>query len=168
MISLDSFSLDDLLMKRKGLRRQLAAQVGLQDIRIAVLGGSTTNEVVDLLEIGLLSSGFRPSFYQCDYGRYYEEAVLDPGALIEFRPDVVYIHTSYKNVQGFAPLKCLQEELPGYVAAETGRYERIWAALEKNLSCQIIQNNFELPPFAILGNMDSVSLRRPLQILLCS
>jgi FkbH-like protein len=157
MINLDSLSLDDLLMKRKGLRRQLAAETGLQDIRIAVLGGSTTNEVVDLLEIGLLSSGFRPNFYQCEYGRYYEEAVLDPGALIEFRPDLVYIHTSYRNVQEFAPLQCSEKELQGYVDAEAGRYKRIWASLEQNLSCQIIQNNFELPPFAILGNMDAVA-----------
>jgi FkbH-like protein len=156
-MSFDSLSLDDLLMKRKGLRRQLSAQAGLQDIRIAVLGGSTTNEVVDLLEIGLLSSGFRPSFYQCEYGRYYEEAVLDPSALVEFHPDLVYIHTSCQNVLGFAPLQCPEEELQGYVDAEVGRYKRIWASLEQNLSCQIIQNNFELPPFAILGNMDSVA-----------
>ena len=157
MMSFDSLSLDELLMKRKGLRRQLSARAGLQDIRIAVLGGSTTNEVVDLLEIGLLSSGFRPSFYQCEYGRYYEEAVLDPGALVEFRPDLVYIHTSCQNVQGFAPLQCSGEELRGYVNAEVGRYQRIWASLEQSLSCQIIQNNFELPPFAILGNMDGVA-----------
>ena len=157
MINIDSLSLDDLLVKRKGLRRQLAAQAGLQDIRIAVLGGSTTNEVVDLLEIGLLSSGFRPNFYQCEYGRYYEEAVLDPDALIEFRPDVVYIHTSSLNVQEFAPLQCSEEELQGYVDVEVERYKRIWTSLEQNLSCQIIQNNFELPAFAILGNMDAIA-----------
>ena len=157
MINFDSLSLDDLLVKRKGLRRQFAAQTGLQDVRIAVLGGSTTNEVVELLEIGLLSTGFRPSFYQCEYGRYYEDAVLDPDALIEFRPDLVYIHTSYRNVQEFAPLQCSEEEMQGYVDAEVDRYKRIWASLEQNLSCQIIQNNFELPPFAILGNMDAVA-----------
>ncbi len=78
MLNLDSLSLEELLMKRKGLRRQLSAQTDLHDVRIAVLGGSTTNEVVDFLEIGLLSSGFRPVFYQCDYGRYYEAAVHDP------------------------------------------------------------------------------------------
>ena len=144
-------------MKRKSLRRQLAAQTTLQDIRIAVLGGSTTNEVVDFLEIGLLSSGFRPGFYQCEYGRFYEEAVHDPGALIEFRPDIVYVHTSCQNVQGFAPLQCSEEELQGHVDAEVCRYKRIWASLEQNLSCQIIQNNFELPSLAILGNMDAVA-----------
>jgi hypothetical protein len=67
---LDTLSLQDILMKRKGLRRRLSEQTRLQEIRIAVLGGSTTNELVDLWEIGLLSSGFRPAFYQCEYGRF--------------------------------------------------------------------------------------------------
>ncbi len=157
MINFDSLSLDDLLMKRKGLRRQLTAQMALRDVRIAVLGGSTSNEVVDFLEIGLLSSGFRPTFYQSEYGRFYEEAVHDPGSLIEFRPDLVYVHTSCQNVREFAPLQCSEEEVQGYVDAEVDRYKKIWTSLEQNVSCQIIQNNFELPAFAVLGNMDAVA-----------
>jgi hypothetical protein len=39
MTNLDSLSRDDLLMKRKGLRRQLSAQACLQETRLAVLGG---------------------------------------------------------------------------------------------------------------------------------
>ncbi len=144
-------------MKRKGLRRRLAEQTGLQKLRIAVLGGSTTNELVDLLEIGLLSSGFRPSFYQCEYGRFYEEAVHDPQALIDFRPDLVYVHTSCRNIQGYPPLQCSDQELQSYVDAEAERYKRIWNALEQNVGCQMIQNNFELPPQAILGNLDTVA-----------
>ncbi len=157
MTNLDTLSLQDLLTKRKGLRRRLSEQIGLQEIRIAVLGGSTTNELVDLWEIGLLSSGFRPTFYQGEYGRYYVEAVHDPQALIDFRPDLVYLHTSCQNVQGFAPLQCTAEQLQGYVEAEVGRYQQIWNALGTNVGCQIIQNNFELPPFAMLGNMDAVA-----------
>jgi FkbH-like protein len=157
MINIDLLSLDDLLMKRKGLRRQLSTQTGLQEIRVAVLGGSTTNEVVDLLELGLLSGGFRPTFYQCEYGRFYEDAVHDPQALIDFRPDLVYIHTSCRNIQAFPPLQCTDDDLQTYVDAEVDRYRQIWASLEQNLACQMIQNNFELPPFAILGNMDAVA-----------
>jgi FkbH-like protein len=156
-MNLETLPLDDVLMKRRSLRRQLAAGEHLQEIRIAVLGGSTTNEVVDLLELWLLSSGFRPTFHQSEYGRYYEDAVHDPQALIDFRPDIVYVHTSCMNVQRFAPLQCSEAELQSYVDAEVGRYRQIWSSLEQKLSCQIIQNNFEMPPYAILGNMDAVA-----------
>ena len=33
----------------------------------------------------------------------------------------------------------------------------IWDSLEHNIGCQVIQNNFEVPPYAILGNMDAVA-----------
>src|SRR3984893_13594616 len=157
MIQFDAISVDDLLMKRRRLRRELALQTGLQEIRVAVLGGSTTNELVDFLEIGVLSSGFLPTFYQSEYGRFYEDAVLDPQALIDFRPDIVYVHTSCLNIQAFSPLQASEEEARSYVDAEVDRFKRIWASIYQNLSCQIIQNNFELPALAILGNMDAVA-----------
>jgi len=153
----DQLSTDDLLLKRKRLRRQLSACADLQPVRIAVLGGSTTQEIVELLEILLLASGFKPEFHQSEYGRFYEDAVHDPADLIAFAPDIVYIHTSFLNVRAVPPTSASPADLQACVEAELGRYRQIWQSLEQNVSGQIIQNNFELPPFAILGNMDSVS-----------
>jgi FkbH-like protein len=144
-------------MQRKSLRRSLSAVEGLHEIRIAVLGGSTTNEIVNILELILLFNGFRPTFHESEYGRFYEEAVVDPQSLISFRPDIVYIHTSCLNIKGPPPFSCTEADLPGYVNAELAFYRQIWDALETNLSCQVIQNNFELPPYATLGNLDAVS-----------
>jgi FkbH-like protein len=157
MLNLDSCSIDDILMQRKALRRTLAASEGLKEIRIAVLGGSTTDEIISLFELLLLSAGFRPTFHQSEYSRYYEDAVLDPQPLIDFKPDIVYVHTSYRNIAVLPPLSCTEAELPGYVEAELTRYRQIWNGIEANLSCQIIQNNFETPPYAMLGNMDAYS-----------
>jgi FkbH-like protein len=150
-------SIDDLILKRKSLRRQLSAVEGLQSVRIAILGGSTTNEVADLLEIFLLASGFKPVLHQSEYGCYYEDAVLDPADLIAFAPDIVYVHTSFMNVQAVPPADCSETEFRSLVEAEAGRYRRIWDSLESHLSAQIIQNNFESPAFAVLGNFDAVS-----------
>ncbi len=156
-MNLHSYSLDELLLKRRGLRRKLSALDGLKEIRIAVLGGTTTNELVDLLEILLLSSGFRPTFHQSEYGRYYEDAVLEPESIAEFKPEIVYVHTCSLNIQSFPPVSCSEEALPGFVDAEMNRFRAIWRSLEANVGCQIIQNNFELPASALLGNLDAVS-----------
>ena len=157
MLDLGSCSIDEILMRRRGLRRQLVAAEGLQELRIAVLGGSTTDELVGLFELMLLSTGFRPVFHQSEYGRFYEDAVHDPQSLIDFKPDLVYVHTSCRNVQNAPPLNCTEADLPGYVEAELRRYRDIWDSLEKNVGCQVIQNNFEPPPYAILGNLDAVA-----------
>ncbi|MBB6145210.1 FkbH-like protein [Silvibacterium bohemicum] len=156
-MDLNSLSVDELLTKRNSLRRQLSASTDLKELRIAVLGGSTTNELVGLFELLLLSDGFRPVFYQSDYGRFYDDAVHDPQALIDFKPDLVYVHTSCRNVQNAPPLSCTEAELASYVQTETARYAEIWDALERNVGCQVIQNNFEAPPYAILGNYDAIA-----------
>jgi len=155
-MNLDQYTVDELFRKRLGLRRQLSAVEGLQPLRIAVLGGTTTHEVVDLLELFLLESGFKPVFHQSEYGRFYEDAVQDPADLIAFNPDIVYLHTSCLNVQSVPPVHCSEDEFQGYVDAEARRYRQIWQSIEQNVSAQIIQNNFETPPYAILGNFDAV------------
>ena len=157
MTNVEQYSTDELLLKGKKLRRQLSAAEGLRPVRIAVLGGSTTQELVDLLEIFLLASGFRPAFYQSEYGRYYEDAVIDSEALVGFAPDIVYIHTSVLNLQEFPPVGATPADLAASVEAELARFRHIWSALEEKLPAQIIQNNFELPPYAALGNLDAVA-----------
>jgi FkbH-like protein len=152
-----NLSLDELVLHRRRLRRELLTAEGLKDIRIAVLGGTTTNEVVDLLEILLLAHGFRPEFHQSEYGRYYEDAVLEPQEIAAFKPDLIYIHTCSKNIRTWPPIACTEAELGSYVDAELNRYRAIWDSLNQNIGCQIVQNNFELPSHAILGNLDAVS-----------
>ena len=154
-IELSKLSLDEILMKRKSLRRKLLAQQQLIPVRIAVLGGSTTNELVDLLELQLLDSGIKPDFYQSEYGRYYVEAVHDSDAIAAFKPDVVYVHTSVADIQSFAPLQATDAELEQHVQAEVRRFEEIWTSLDEKFSCIVIQNNFEFPLIAPLGNLDA-------------
>ncbi len=155
--NLSGITLDELLLRRRGLRRQLQARDGLQRIRIAVLGGSTTNELVDLLEILLIGNGFRPVFYQSEYGRYYEDAVLEPQTVADFKPDIVYIHTCSFNIQRFPPVSCRETDFCGFVHAEVNRYRSIWNSIDEAVGCQIVQNNFDPPSSAILGNLDAVS-----------
>ena len=156
-LNLRAITLGEFLLRRRALRRQLVARTDLTDLRIAVLGGSTTNELVDLLEILLLDGGFRPVFYQSEYGRYYEDAVLEPETIAAFKPDIVYIHTCVVNIQGLPPVSCNEAEFSLFVQAEMNRYRAIWTSLSDTVNCQIIQNNFELPAIAILGNFDAVS-----------
>src|SRR5580658_10938659 len=129
--TLTKIGLEEILVQRKKLRRQLLACADLKDIRIAVLGGTTTNEVVDLLEILLLAHGFRPEFHQSEYGRYYEDAVLEPQEIAAFKPDLIYIHTCSKNIRTWPPIACTEAELGSYVDAELNRYRAIWDSLNK-------------------------------------
>ncbi len=63
--------------KKKSLRRQLLAD-GSNRIskKIAILGGSTTNEIMLCLELFLLNQGIEPSFYESEYNMYWQDAIL--------------------------------------------------------------------------------------------
>jgi FkbH-like protein len=153
-MNLDNIPFSELVVKRRSLKRELSAQPDLQPLRIAVLGGSTTHSLVEMLELLLLSTGFAPIFHESEYGRFYEDAVQDPQALIDFRPGIVYVYTSCHNIPPLPP-GTSESELPGHIENQLSRFRAIWDSLEEKLSCQIIQNNFELPAYAIFGNMDA-------------
>ena len=58
-----------LLKKRKSLKRELLASLEHGPAvpirkKIAVLGGSTTHDIVDMLELFLLDYGILPEFYE--------------------------------------------------------------------------------------------------------
>ena len=153
---LATLSFDDLLATRRRLRRTLAAQSHLQPIRIAVLGGSTTQEFVDFLELTLLGAAFAPSIYQSGFGQYAVEALHDPRLLIDFGPNLIYLHTSVQNLEHLPPTGSDEAALQQALSLELDRFRRIWQALFDSTGCQVIQSNFELPPYASLGSLDAV------------
>ncbi|MCC7054128.1 MAG: HAD family hydrolase [Gemmatimonadaceae bacterium] len=145
-----------ILRTGRRLRRELLGQDALKDIRIAILGGSTTNELCDFLEIVLLSEGFRPTFLQSEYGAYFEESVLDPSRLRDFRPQIVYVHTSYRNLHLLPTPDTSPEDVASRVKQELDKLRSVWSAVHEHTGAQVIQNNFDAPPHRMLGNLDAV------------
>ncbi|TMB27689.1 MAG: hypothetical protein E6J61_19555, partial [Deltaproteobacteria bacterium] len=145
------------MQKRKGLRRKLLENPALRPLRVAVLGGTTTNELADLLELLLLADGFRPEFRQSDYNRFYEDATVDVGTLVDFKPDLVYLHTHFLNVSRYPSPGFTEDDLQARVSDELQRFKGMWESIQQNLHCPVIQNNFEHPPFPAMGNLDSTA-----------
>ena len=58
------FDGEALLRKKRALRRELAAQPGLVEKRVAIVSGTTVGEVKNMLELFLLNSGIRPAFWE--------------------------------------------------------------------------------------------------------
>lgn len=144
-----------LLSKKKKIRRELKEEkVQRTDIRVAILGGSTTDEIKDQLELFLLNYGFNPSFYQSDYGRYWEDAVFDNDDLVTFQPSIVFIHTNWRNITEFPRITSTKEEVDNLLAKEIKRFEIMWESLRAKYRCPIIQNNFDRPNYRLLGNRD--------------
>ncbi len=150
------FDADALLQNKRALKKQLSAQQGLIDKKIALLSGSTIGEIKPVLELFLLASGIRPTFFEGGYGRWYEELVYDDGSLAAFSPDVIYIHTGLHNI----PELPLAGEDADRCAEKLDRafahFQTAWQAAEK-FACPVIQNNFEYPRYRLMGNYEGVA-----------
>ena len=144
-----------ILRKRRSLRNELIARANLLPIRVAILGGSTTTEVRSVLELFLLYYGLRPTFYESGYNRYSEDVHFQSQDLVEFKPDIVFLHTTWQNVSQFPELLESEERVEQRVKEEVARFEAIWEAIHAKLGAIIIQNNFDLPPLRPLGNLEA-------------
>jgi FkbH-like protein len=137
------FDVASISRRRRALREELLASGGHTDVRVAILGGSTTADLQDFLELFLLSAGISPTFYVSDYGRFWEEAVLDSSRLREFDPEVVLVHTTNKNVRVWPRVLATDDEVYGLLAEESARFEMMWTRLLETTRAVIVQNNFD-------------------------
>lgn len=144
-----------LLRKKASLKKELlAGRVDWVDKKIAILGGSTTNEVADQLELFLLHHGIRPTFYQSEYGHYWQDAMFGNPVLDDFQPDIVYVHTNWRNIECFPLMHADADEVEKLLQKEFGRFSAMWGTLSQKFKCPIIQNNFDRPNYRVLGNRD--------------
>lgn len=153
------FDAHHLLRKKKAIRRSLLQQPNLLEKRIAILGGSTTAEIKDMLELFLLKDGIKPIFYESEYNKYYEDMMFSNPVLDAFAPDIIYIHTSSVNIIKFPMFEEVEANVDVLLESELNRFQGLWDHATSKYGCSVIQNNFELPHYRVLGNMDGYDLR---------
>jgi len=145
----------NVLRKRHSLKKALLEQTNLTPVRIAILGGSTTTEVRSMLELFLLAQGIQPTFYESGYNRYAEDLLFENPSLMDFKPDVVFFHTTWHNVAQFPELMESEVDVEQRLRGEVSRFESLWEKVQSNLDALIIQNNFDLPHLRPLGNVEA-------------
>lgn len=146
-----------ILKKKKALKRELLqnTQQTFLEKKIAILGGSTPRDIRDILELFLLNYGIRPCFYESEYNQYYADGMFPNPALEEFHPDILYIHTSNRNIEQYPSLEDDRTLVTQKLRAEYERFQALWEHLHAVYGCPVIQNNFEPPLYRLLGNRDA-------------
>lgn len=151
-----------LLKKSKRIKRTLLEQTAADGMpvtflkkRIAVLGGSTTHDIIRMLELFLLNYGIEPEFYESEYAQYWQDAMFDNEELVQFHPDLIYIHTTGRNITFFPDMEDSLQGIEDKLEAQMNHFRVMWEKLENTYHCPVIQNNFEFPFYRILGNRDS-------------
>ena len=145
--------INKILRKKKSIKKDLLLNDNCVERNIAILGGSTTSEIKNILEIFLLKNGIKPKFYESEYNKYYEDALFGSNELDKFSPDIIYIHITNQNIIKYPELKDTPEDVAILLSNEIQKYKSIWNSLSK-FDCAIIQNNFDYTEDRGLGNLD--------------
>ncbi len=148
------FDSTNILKHKKAIKKWLLDNNAFQEVKIAMLSGSTIGYIKDILELFLLKQGIKPVFWEGNYGRYIEDTLFENNTLFEFSPDIVYIHTSNKNIDNYLN-----------IANEYEKFEKIWEKIKEIPNCKIIQNNFEMLSYRLLGNRDVYDTRGKLSFI---
>jgi FkbH-like protein len=80
--------------------------------------------------------------------------MFDNAELEAFKPDIIYVCTSNRNITAYPAMGDSAETVDAMIKAETEKFRGIWESLTDRYRCPIIQNNFEMPFYRLLGNRE--------------
>lgn len=152
------FDSEFLLKMKKSLKKKIVEEIernSCTEKNIAILGGSTTNDIKLILELFLLNYGIKPDFYESEYNQFYEDGMFPNPELEAFSPDIIYICTSSRNITDYPVLSDSKEQIEQKMSGIMDKFSGLWEHLREAYHCPIIQNNFEYPFFRLMGNKDA-------------
>ena len=136
------------------LVRQFAKNMPIfeQRVRLAVLSSFTTHQLADLIDLFLFGNRLCTEVYEAEFGTFRQE-ILDPGSgVYSYAPECLILATSWRDLCHLPDLNDDRATVAQKIDAELRDWVSLWRKAYEHMGCQIIQNNFELPPWRILGN----------------
>jgi FkbH-like protein len=110
--------------------------------------------MVPLIELYLFGAGIAAEIYEADYGVFRQE-ILDPDSgLYRFGPKIVILITGWRDLSRVPRITDSAEQMHSLCTSEIEDWLNLWSRLHDRLGCVIIQNNFDLPLWRVLGNHD--------------
>ena len=117
-----------------------------------MLGDFTTKQLAALVDLHLFAMGVEADF-EGEYGVFRQE-ILDSGSeLYQFKPQVLFLATTWRDVGHRPGFDCDQAEVARLIEAEQRDWSGLWQAVNQNLGCQVIQNNFTAPAVAVTAEL---------------
>jgi FkbH-like protein len=143
---------DDEFLRQTRVARHMtmpASALGLKPLRIAMLATNTVDHFVPVFKYWLALQGFSAEIWIAPFNTI-ESTVFEPsGALYCFKPDLVWLFTTARDVQIEATEEMACEPA---VAAAVGRTASLWNVVHSHLDCTILQNNADIPTIDDFGN----------------
>jgi FkbH-like protein len=127
-------------------------------LRLAILGGPTTTQLRQLIEVFLAAQGIAADIYEADYGLFRQEVFTPDSGLDRFRPQVIFLATSARDVTSFPDINSDEKAVANRAEEEAQGWLQLWETCRTRWNATVLQNNFEIAPAGVLGHY---SVRHP-------
>jgi FkbH-like protein len=123
--------------------------------RIAILSNQTVVQFSQFLELFLFSAGIGSRCYVPDFGVLQQE-IFDPGSgLHDFSPNILFLASSWRDLVHLPQAGDDKQKVNELVEAELSYWRLLWQTAQQRFGGQIIQNNFDSPPWRHFGNFET-------------
>lgn len=145
--------LDYTSMFRLGKFIPIPADDSSEDtLRIAVLGGPTTIQLVRLLEIVIAAEGIKAVIYQCEYGLFRQEILMSGSGLDVFKPQIIFLAVDARDITHIPTNTMKDEELEDILHQETSSWIKLWEVAISKWGATVIQNTFVSSGYPSFGH----------------
>ena len=122
--------------------------------KIAILGGFTTHQLRQLIELYVFTGNVSAEIYEADYGVFRQE-ILDPSSgLYKFEPNTIFLATHWRNLGRLPQITDSRQKVTELLEEEYSDWALLWQTAHDRLKCQILQNNFDTPAWRTLDNYE--------------
>jgi FkbH-like protein len=147
-----------LMKLRRFVPRDGADAASGRVVRLAILGGPTTIQLRQLIELFLAGEGIAAEIYEAEYGLFRQE-ILTPGSgLDNFGPEIVFLATGARDVTRLPPIDADAVAAQQFAETELADWMQLWETAQSRWNATLIQNNFEPSPERVFGHY---TLRHP-------
>lgn len=123
-------------------------------VRVAVLGNTTTDQLASFIDLFLFGQNIDAEIYEAPYGLLRQE-ILDPtSGLYQFEPHYIFLATTRRDLGQLPSPADSLDVIQGAVEAAAKEWVDLWNIANERLGCQIIQNNFDAPPWRSYGQLE--------------
>ncbi len=153
---------DDLFVMQTRAARLLAAipedaQPGQLSLKIALVASSTIDHFADVLRYWLFNVGIVAEIYVAPFDMIVQTVLDETSELYAFRPDIVWLFTSHRDVRASVSAGASRETVNAAVSEAVNFWVELWQVLLERLSCIVMQNNADIPAEDAFGNMSGTA-----------
>ena len=124
-----------------------------EDLRIAILGGATTDFLELPLKLELETLGLGSTVHCADYNNYVAELLDANSKAAGFRPNVAVVLVTPHNIADWPTVGSSPEAVRALVDRVADQWIGLCQAFHGHTNCEIVLSNLHLMPTRAVGNM---------------